>query len=1701
MSTVAVKSRRLRSKGVGLGSMLLATPLMLALSCRVTYAGINVWTGNNGPYQTATLGVVLSLAVDPLTPSTVYAGTSDSGVYKSTDGGATWTQRSSGMGNLDVLSLAIDPFTPTIVYAGIYAGVYKSTDGGATWAQRSSGMGNQNVVSLAVDPLTPSIVYAGTDLGVYRSSDGGATWTQSNSGMGNPFVHSLVVDPVTPSTLYAGTSGSGVYKSIDGGATWTLRNSGMGNLTVRSLAVDPLTPSIVYAGSKSSGVYKSSDGGGRWTQSNSGMGNLDVLSLAIDPLTPSTVYAGSSGSGVYKSSDGGGRWTQSNSGMGNPFVHSLVVDPVTPSTLYAGTSGSGVYKSTDGGTTWTQRNSGMGNLDVFSLAIDPLTPSIVYAGSNGSGVYKSSDGGATWTLRNSGMGNLTVRSLAVDPLTPTTVYAGGNGSGVYKSTDGGTTWTHRSSGMGNLNVLSLAIDPLTPSIVYAGTDAGVYRALGSGIRWRQWIEGMGSVTVGALAMDRSNPTVVHAGTSIGAFQRSNVSPACAGQTDLGNALPTAATGSTVGAASEQSLESCGSGGLAAPEVVYRWTAPASGTYVVDSAGSQFDTILVVRDGDCNGRELACDDDGGSGVTSRLTVTLSAGQTIAIIVDGFENGSGAFGLNINRVPVATATSTPIHTQTIAFPPTWTPTSTPTPTRTITPTGTATSPPFWTQQSGLGNTIVNALAIDPLTPSIVYAGTERGVYKSSNGYWVAHNDGLGGIFGIFVNALAIDPLTPSIVYAGTFDRGIYKSNDAGGSWTQRNTGLGNLSVDALAIDPSNANILYAGTSGGAYKSMDAGNNWMSRSNGLGNGLVNALAIDPLTPSIVYAAARGGVYKSSDGGGTWVHRNTGLANASVRALAIDPLTPSIVYAGTLGGVYKSNDGSGTWVQLNIGLSNPFVYVETLAIDPLSPSIVYAGTSTRPLGGIYSEGVYKSSDGGGTWVQRNTGLGNASVAALAIDPLTPSIVYAGTDGVFSTLPFNRPTPTNTPIVTPGAFSLLSPANGAWCGPTCCFDWQDAPSATRYALLIENRPPIENITASQYCLLPEQALPQGEPIWTVRAYTSTGTYREQSFSVRIDATPPLAASFDVLEPADASWGSLNAGVTFKWVATNDPDSGLQSYDLIIDGSARANVPNTQTQLIVNNSSPSTLRSALADGAHFWSVVAIDAVGNRRQTMSSRVIRMDSTPPVFPAFTASPPGNISTADSSPAFSWSPAVDAGIGMKSHRLVVDGAGFDLGVFDSVFTPPVAFTEGSHAWSVVATDAAGNSAQTSSFNFRIDKTGPTGLRLVSPADRTIGNLRTPTLCWTNPTDAQSGLQAVRLFINGASQDVTGMAGSCGSPQPPLPPGDGRYPWYVDAIDNVGNIARSETWAYIIDTLPPAAFDLTSPCGATLAQARPQFSWTASSDQGAGLARYELTLDGGAGSICNPCIINPPQTTFHPSTDLSTGPHSWFVKAIDGAGRETSTMPCSFSLVATPTPTATATATHTASQTASPTPTATRTASATATPSITATPTSTSTATPTRTPTTTATRTPTATATFTATMTPTATPTPTSTPTPSVTPTPTETATPTVTPTWTVTLTATVTPTATGTPTVTPLPTFTFTETASPTATVTPSPTVAPCIGDCDFGGDVNISELTQMLSIALDAAPLAMCTAADQDESHKITIEELIVAVSNAQSHCGL
>jgi photosystem II stability/assembly factor-like uncharacterized protein len=304
---------------------------------------------------------IVSIALHPANPKIVYVATNDS-VFKTRDGGASWERMATDLSSYRVLVLAVDPLHPASVYAGTMGdAVYKSPDGGQRWIAHNAGLKEHvSVVNRFVfDPRNSETVYAATTVGVFRSTDGGRLWEERMAGMKEVhIVFTIAMDPRRPHIFYAGTSG-GAYRSVDGTAIWQKVNNGLIppeildaslSLGVSAIAIDPREPDTVYAGTNN-GLFKSTDQAESWTRIGQSLSDQYISSVVVDPTNPAVLYVGGR-SGVHKSLDGGQTWQDANAGLATLNIRTIMLSPHNAQTLYAGTNGSGLYRSEDGAQHW-----------------------------------------------------------------------------------------------------------------------------------------------------------------------------------------------------------------------------------------------------------------------------------------------------------------------------------------------------------------------------------------------------------------------------------------------------------------------------------------------------------------------------------------------------------------------------------------------------------------------------------------------------------------------------------------------------------------------------------------------------------------------------------------------------------------------------------------------------------------------------------------------------------------------------------------------------------------------------------------------------------------------------------------------------------------------------------------------------------------------------------------------------------------------------------------------------------------------------------------------------------------------------------------------------------------------------------------------------------------------------------------------------
>ncbi len=243
-------------------------------------------------------GYSYCLTLDPANPDVIYIGgyyydtTTNPSVYKSTDGGSTFIETSSGLpfSSQCVYSLAVHPTNSDFLYAGMYfGGIYRSTDAGVSWSQVYSD--GRYFSSLATTPAAPNLVYAGTDTVIFKSTNSGASWFRTGTGYGGArkVFRCIEASPSSPSTVYT-TDYLGFFKTTDSGTSWYGSNYCITLAEVRCLSVAPSSPSTVYMYVRGYGAFKSTNCGSNWSILSLPIG-CGISSFTIHNTNPDIAFA------------------------------------------------------------------------------------------------------------------------------------------------------------------------------------------------------------------------------------------------------------------------------------------------------------------------------------------------------------------------------------------------------------------------------------------------------------------------------------------------------------------------------------------------------------------------------------------------------------------------------------------------------------------------------------------------------------------------------------------------------------------------------------------------------------------------------------------------------------------------------------------------------------------------------------------------------------------------------------------------------------------------------------------------------------------------------------------------------------------------------------------------------------------------------------------------------------------------------------------------------------------------------------------------------------------------------------------------------------------------------------------------------------------------------------------------------------------
>ncbi|MCP4217633.1 MAG: hypothetical protein GY765_23525 [bacterium] len=507
-------------------------------------------TWNTNTDNLPNLGVS-DIAIHPTNPQIMYIACGDRergstlsfGIMKSIDGGNTWNL--TGLNpevteQYKICKLIMLPGTPDTLLAASNKGIYKTINGGETWTRKTTGDFVDMTISPAPIQGNGNSTWFATKAadGVFRSSDSGETWTRLNNGLPQPSPGigriKVAIAPNSPSVMYAVYCEDiqsvgwewglyGVYRSTDGGDNWALQADSpnmMGWSTDGTdrggqagfafvLAVNPENHNELYTGSVY--LWKSSDGGVTWDciTGNNAV-HVDHHELAFSPGSTTTIFSCNDG-GIFRSTDNGYTWDDLSDGLAIQQIYRLGLSAMDSGMIVAGVQDNG-SEVLDGN--WIAVNGG----DGADCMIDPNDSSIVYCTSQFGRLVKLSNRGRG-NARNifSEQGAAWIAPFAFDPGNSTTLYAATRQ--VFKSTNGGTSWNTISPELSADSVTTMKIASSDPNYIYVSDGTRIFKTSNGGTDWLTLHSFPSPTFITDICIHKENPRQIW--VSIGGYGRWN----------------------------------------------------------------------------------------------------------------------------------------------------------------------------------------------------------------------------------------------------------------------------------------------------------------------------------------------------------------------------------------------------------------------------------------------------------------------------------------------------------------------------------------------------------------------------------------------------------------------------------------------------------------------------------------------------------------------------------------------------------------------------------------------------------------------------------------------------------------------------------------------------------------------------------------------------------------------------------------------------------------------------------------------------------------------------------------------------------------------------------------------------------------------------------------------------------------------------
>lgn len=461
-----------------------------------------------------------------------------SGIYRSYDGGLNWTELTNGLpspgNNVGRIGIDISKSSPANLYTiyadktGYFEGVYKTSNGGDSWTQTNDGPLSDCYSSfgwwfgrISVDPVDLDIAYViGFDL--YKTSNGGNSWSNITSPEVHVDHHGLYIHPMNHNFIVNGNDG-GLYTSVNGGSSWTWMN----NLPVTQFytcEVDRQHPERLYGGTQDNGTNRTLTGNTNDWQSIYWGDGFYVL---VDPVNNNYVYAEYQYGNFAKSTNGGNSFNTAMNGISSSdrknWCTPVVFDPTNPEILYYGANR--LYKSTNRASNWeaisTDLTNGPGLNLVFgtisTISVSPVNPEIIYVGTDDGNVWVSAMNGMGWEYLSLNLPDRWVTRVAADPDDENTAYVTFSGyrwdeylPHIFRTIDKGQNWEDISGNLPEVPVNDVIVDPEDNNRLYIATDAGVFKTNDLGINWEMQGSNLPNVPINDLTLHNESRTLIAA---------------------------------------------------------------------------------------------------------------------------------------------------------------------------------------------------------------------------------------------------------------------------------------------------------------------------------------------------------------------------------------------------------------------------------------------------------------------------------------------------------------------------------------------------------------------------------------------------------------------------------------------------------------------------------------------------------------------------------------------------------------------------------------------------------------------------------------------------------------------------------------------------------------------------------------------------------------------------------------------------------------------------------------------------------------------------------------------------------------------------------------------------------------------------------------------------------------------------------------